>query len=150
MTTPKPGTFVPQIPTLDRREGVEEEALRPDEVPPFDDTYIYFLEYAQEHFSQLDGVERVQFRDIAVGQRFIMGGRHWQRIAVTTPPEDYQTRYYFRANARLCRPPFPGAFVVEYIHLLDASLVERVSLPESSWELTPAGEKRTTSPENLN
>ena len=84
----------------------------------------------------------IQFKDIAVGELFTLQGGDgavWQRVMATAPKSDHATFYYFRANARLYRPPFPGAFVVEYIHLLDASLVERVTLPSDRIELTPAG-----------
>jgi len=161
MSTPKPGTNVPQIPTLSRRIGVKTEYLtskrtstRLAPAPPRKGVlsdYIAVIDDISDAAYSDDGT--LQFKDIAVGELFTLQGGDgavWQRIISTEPKVESLTFYYFRANARLYRPPFPGAFAVEYIHLLDASLVERVTLPESSWELTPAGEKHTTSPENLN
>ena len=82
------------------------------------------------------------FGDIALGETFVMDGAYWQRIAVTSPPTDTQLTYYFTANAALYRPA-PGqlarAFQVEYIHLLDASIVERVYTGEERIALTEKG-----------
>lgn len=101
--------------------------------------------------SEPDLLTKTTFGDIALGETFVMNGAYWQRIAETQPPIDTKLTYYFAANAALYRPD-PGqparAFQVEYIHLLDASIVERVMSPEDRVELTKTGENLYIPPQN--